>query len=300
MKNCKFISLLLISFLLSTPVFGQIRDFDKIEMLYSQKHFKMVFRKSNRLLDKPDYDFSMLPTFYKSLSIFQLSQNEKWYKKHPLALEEARELFLRVQNSNDGPKIFNSHINELIYLKSDLLSWLDELKRNEKTDEYLKSKSILSGLFDKIPNIDKQGEINIKKSNKEAIDPTISKTRNDVIQFAEKLIGVPYLPAGNDPKGFDCSGFTTYVMNEFGVKLPRRAVDQEKSSKIIHQKYAKKGDLVFFDNGSGISHVGIVVSNNETTLEMIHASSSKGVIITDIKQSDYWKTRIYSFGSYLE
>ena len=300
MKNCKSISLLMISFLLSTSLLGQIKDFDKIEMLYSQKHFKMVYRKSNRLLDKPDYDFSMIPTFYKSLSIFQLTQNEKWYKNHPLALEQARELFLKVQNSNDGAKIFNAHIKELIYLKSDLLTCLDELKRSGESDEYSHLKNTINGLFDKIPNIDKQGEINKKTTDKEVNDPSVSKTRNEVVQFAKKQIGVPYVPAGEDPNGFDCSGFTTYVMNEFGIKLPRRALDQEKSSKIINQKNAKKGDLVFFDNGSGISHVGIIVTNNESTLEMIHASSSKGVIITDIKQSDYWKTRIYSFGSYLE
>ena len=301
MKNYKYILLLLISFLLSTSLLGQVKDFDKIEMLYSQKHFKMVFRKSNRLLDNPDYDYSMVPTFYKSLSVFQLTQNERWYKKHPLLLQEARELFLKVKNSNDGSKIFNAHINELIYLKSDLLSWLEELKRDGKADEYLKSKNILSGLFDKIPNKDRQGEINKKQAeDNEDDDPTISKTRNELIKFAKKQIGVPYLSAGINPNGFDCSGFTSYVMNEFGVKIPRRAMDQEKSSKIIDQKNVKKGDLVFFNNGSGVSHVGIIVSNNESTLEMIHASSSKGVTITDIKQSEYWKKRLFSFGSYLE
>ena len=300
MKNCKSIRLLFISFLLSTSIFGQIKDFDKIEILYSQGHFKMVYRKSNRLLDKPDYDFSKMPTFYKSLSIFQLSQNERWLKKHPLALEDARELFLKVQNSTDGTKIFNAHINELIDLKSDLLSWLDKLKKNGEPEEYIKSKNTLNGLFDKIPNKVKQGEINKKQSENDVDDPNVSKTRNEVIKFAKKQIGIPYLTAGEDQNGFDCSGFTSYVMNEFGVKLPRRAMDQEKSSKIINQKNVKRGDLVFFDNGSGVSHVGIIVTNNDTTLEMIHASSSKGVIITDIKKSDYWKTRIYSFGSYLE
>ena len=96
MKNYKYILLLLISFLLSTSLFGQIKVFDKIEMLYSQKYYKIVFRKSNRLLNKPDYDFSMIPTLYKSLCIFQLSQNQNWLKKHPLALEEARDLFLKI------------------------------------------------------------------------------------------------------------------------------------------------------------------------------------------------------------
>jgi cell wall-associated NlpC family hydrolase len=284
---------------LSTFIFSQVKEFDKLEMLYAQKHYKMVFRKSNRLLNNPEFDFSQLPNYYKSLSLFQLIQNELWFKRHPEALSEAVDLYIQIQKTSDGPKIIFSHINELIYLKNDINSWLDVLKNSGKTDLYTLSKNTIGGIFDKIPSLDKQGEIN-KKEYSSKPDPTVSKTRNDVIDFAKKQLGTPYVSGGIDNKGFDCSGFTSYVFNQYNVKLPRRALDQENKSTKVSQKNAKRGDLVFFDNGSGVSHVGIIVLNDGEKLEMIHASSSKGIIITDILQSDYWKTRIHSFGSYLD
>lgn len=285
--------------LFSTFIFSQVKDFDKLEMLYAQKHYKMVFRKSNRLLDNPEFDFSQLPNYYKSLSLFQLIQNELWFKRHPEALSEAVELYTKVQKSSDGPKLISSHINELIYLKNDITSWLDVLKNSGKSDLYAASKNTIGGIFDKIPSIDKQGEIN-KKEYSSKPDPTVSKNRNDLIDFAKTQIGIPYLSGGTDSKGFDCSGFTTFVFNHSNVKLARRALDQENNSTKVNQKNAKRGDLVFFDNGSGVSHVGIIILNDGVKLEMIHASSSKGIIITDILQSDYWKDRIHSFGSYLD
>ncbi|MEY3425146.1 MAG: hypothetical protein RL679_504, partial [Bacteroidota bacterium] len=80
---------------------------------------------------------------------------------------------------------------------------------------------------------------------------------------------------------------------------PRRAVDQHENSKKIKEKNAQKGDLIFFDNGSGISHVGMIVSEKGKPLVMIHASSSKGVILTELEKSDYWMKRIYGFGTFV-
>lgn len=300
MKNIILLTLFFFSLCISNSFISQTSDFKNVELLYSQKHYKMVYRRANRMLDKPDYDFSLTPSFYKSLSIFQLSQNTHWLKKHPLLLEEAREIYLKVQNSNEGLQLIKTHLTELMYLKSDLQIWLDELKNNEKTDLYNSSALTLKGLFDKIPNIDKESEIKNSKQNKIEPGPITSKKRKEIIEFAKKQIGICYAPSGIDCKGFDCSGFTCYVMNEFGVILPRRAADQEKNSKIIPQKNAKTADLIFFDNGSGISHVGIIISNTKESLQMIHSSSSKGIIITEINKSEYWKTRIHSFGSYLE
>ena len=53
--------------------FGQNPKFDKLEMLFDQGHYKRVYRKANRLIDDPEFDFSYLPKYYKSLSLLQLS-----------------------------------------------------------------------------------------------------------------------------------------------------------------------------------------------------------------------------------
>jgi hypothetical protein len=261
----------------------------------------MVYRKANTLLDIPDYDFSQIPKFYKAISLFQLCQNDRWLIRHPNALEDAAKMFKEIKTSSDGKKVFDAHIYEISFLKHDLISWAEDLKRRGQKVEFERLQKVTSSLFDEIPDIDFQGEI----AEKDIVDSDgsekdmYSKERDAIVVYAKKQLGVPYVWAGNDPSGFDCSGFTGYVMKEFGKDIPRRAVDQFETSRKLKEKNVQKGDLVFFDNGSGISHVGMIVSDKGKPLVMIHASSSKGIIVTEIEQSDYWLTRLSGFGTYV-
>ncbi|MEY3236930.1 MAG: hypothetical protein RI883_1031 [Bacteroidota bacterium] len=280
---------------------AQIREFDKLEVLYAQNHYKMVYRKANTLLDIPDYDFSQIPKFYKAISLFQLCQNDRWLIRHPNALEDAAKMFMEIKKSSDGKKVFDAHIYEISFLKYDLTSWAEDLKRRGQKEEFERLQKVTDGLFDEIPDIDYQGEIaekDIVESDDSEKD-LYSKERDKIVEYAKKQLGVPYVWAGNDPTGFDCSGFTGYVMKEFGKELPRRAIDQFDIARKIKEKNVQKGDLVFFDNGSGISHVGMIISDKGKPLVMIHASSSKGIIVTEIEQSDYWLTRLKGFGTYV-
>lgn len=294
---------LLMILLLSASAFAQVKEFDKLEMYYDQGHYPMVLRRANRLLDNPDYDYSLIPSFYKSLTLFQLSQNEYWLKRHPHALDEAKDLFIKIKSSSDGIKVFEAHIFEVSALKRDLISWSEDLKRTGKRQAFENLSEIMNGLFDRVPDIEFEGGMELEEISASKGDSTESaslrKQRDQIVELAKKQVGVPYLWAGNDPKGFDCSGFTSYVMKQANKDLPRRARDQYEKSVKIKQKNAQKGDLIFFDNGSGISHVGIVVSNKGEALVMIHASSSKGIVITEVEKSAYWLNRIAGFGTYI-
>ena len=72
---------------------AQVAEFDMLEMLFAQQRYKMVYRKSGRLLDKPEYDYSLLPLYYRSLSTIKLAQNKFWKKYHPNALTDVKESF---------------------------------------------------------------------------------------------------------------------------------------------------------------------------------------------------------------
>jgi hypothetical protein len=286
--------------LASATSFGQVPAFDKMEMLYAQQHYKMVYRKANWLLDKPEYDFSMVPLFYKSLSSFQLSQNKYWLIRHDKAIEEAASGIREIRKSSDGQKVLVAHMHEMAALKQDIAAWMEDLKRRDKKEELERLQAAIKGLFDDVPEVDVHTESTTAEVDTSSSAPDLfKKDRERIIAYAKKQLGIPYVWAGEDPSGFDCSGFTSYVMKEYGKYIPRRAVDQYNASKKLKEKNVQKGDLVFFNNGSGVSHVGMVVSNRGEPVTMIHASSSKGISIIEIGKSTYWTTRLHGYGTFI-
>lgn len=90
----------------------------------------------------------------------------------------------------------------------------------------------------------------------------------------EELLGTKYVAGGSTTKGFDCSGFTSYVFKQFGIKLSRSSDDQSLDGVKIKKADLIPGDLVFFDTNSSvnngtISHVGIYLGDDV----FVHAAS---------------------------
>jgi cell wall-associated NlpC family hydrolase len=83
-----------------------------------------------------------------------------------------------------------------------------------------------------------------------------------VMSTGRSLKGVPYRYGGTTPRGFDCSGFTSYVYRRAGVSLPHSATAQMYKARRISRSKARKGDLVFFRSGSRAYHVGIYAGKN--------------------------------------
>ncbi|MGI5997261.1 MAG: peptidoglycan-binding protein [Lutispora sp.] len=101
------------------------------------------------------------------------------------------------------------------------------------------------------------------------------------VDFTRKYLGKPYVYGASSGNAFDCSGLTTYVMKNFGIKLERTASQQFKKGIPVAKEDLKPGDLVFFSsNGKTIGHVGIYIGDHK----FIHASSSKKkVVINDLR-----------------
>jgi cell wall-associated NlpC family hydrolase len=144
--------------------------------------------------------------------------------------------------------------------------------------------------------------------------PAMSDRQKQVLSYAFKYVGYPYVWAGEWPTkaspygyqaagGFDCSGFTFYVMQcHFGYPVTGRgAGDQAKRAKPrIGRSGLKPGDLIFFGYSGTKSSVGEIY---HAGLYMgkgwfIHSTgSSDGVTIASLNDpsNTYWK-RYFAWG----
>lgn len=118
------------------------------------------------------------------------------------------------------------------------------------------------------------------------------RLRKNITQYAQKYVGVKYKSAGKNPKGFDCSGFTGYVFKKHDIALSANSGNQARQGKKIPLRQAKTGDLLFFGNRGRVNHVALIVSNGKEGIEVIHSTSSKGVMVQNVSKSSYWKPKI--------
>lgn len=129
---------------------------------------------------------------------------------------------------------------------------------------------------------------NLKERYAALLDVKKKELKNEKLyKFIDEWMGTPYRNGGMSKDGVDCSGFTTLLEKEiFDNSVPRTARQMAESVKRKYEEDLKEGDLVFFDlSGQKFSHVGIYLHNNK----FVHASTSKGVIISDLKDPWYYK-----------
>ena len=110
----------------------------------------------------------------------------------------------------------------------------------------------------------------------------------DIVDYAAKFIGRPYVWGAEGPSSFDCSGLMQYVHQKFGINLPRRAIDQSRVGD--RTRRLQRGDLLFFSTDAGqslVTHVGIYEGHNI----MIDASKRHGRVRRDDLREDFWVDR---------
>ncbi|WP_026369966.1 C40 family peptidase [Kallotenue papyrolyticum] len=115
----------------------------------------------------------------------------------------------------------------------------------------------------------------------------------DAAELARQFIGAPYRYGGASPRGFDCSGLTSYVYRQLGVQLPRTARAQwayGQGERITSIAELQPGDLVYFERTTrarGVTHAAIYVGDGM----MVSANSPRtGVQLVSINTA-YWRTR---------
>lgn len=111
-----------------------------------------------------------------------------------------------------------------------------------------------------------------------------------IVDYAFAFDGVKYKRGGTTKEGMDCSGLVVTTFNRENISLPRSSREIALTGNSVDLKDVDKGDLLFFAtrrNSKTISHVGIVTTARDGFVEFIHASTSSGVIVSNMAEK-YW------------
>lgn len=130
--------------------------------------------------------------------------------------------------------------------------------------------------------VDMNFAINVNNGALSGNSQTNPQGDNEIINTAKSFLGTPYVWGGTSPSGFDCSGFTQYVLAQNGKSIPRTSQEQFASGQAVDKSNLQAGDLVFYGNGEA-THVGIYEGNNK----IIH-SPHTGDVVKESDFSTYW------------
>lgn len=129
---------------------------------------------------------------------------------------------------------------------------------------------------------------------------TVDKTRLAkptvaLLNEADSWLGVPYAFGGTTRGGVDCSALVKNVFeSSLAIAMPRNSQKQAEFCSPVKRDDLIEGDLVFFttpNSGDEIGHVGIYTGDGK----MVHASSSRGVVVSSIAD-DYYIRHFKSAG----
>lgn len=93
------------------------------------------------------------------------------------------------------------------------------------------------------------------------LPPTDGSIGSQAVSVAMQYLGTPYVWAGAQPGGFDCSGLTMYAYAQVGVSLSHYTGDQWNEGVHVPPDQLLPGDLVFF--GSDLGHMGMYIGGGQ-------------------------------------
>ncbi|MFZ9661973.1 MAG: C40 family peptidase [Chitinophagaceae bacterium] len=171
---------------------------------------------------------------------------------------------------------------------------INDIGKDENYGPVQKQPSHMPLIFNDHFKIDEAAPLQFKYSI--LLNTEVEKLENiQLYQIIDEWLGTPYRIGGMTQRGIDCSGLArSLVFGAYKIDLPRTAREQKQACIPITNEELKEGDLVFFNTRGGVSHVGMYLHNNK----FVHASTSYGVIISDLAES-YWSRRYLGAGRYV-
>jgi cell wall-associated NlpC family hydrolase len=117
-----------------------------------------------------------------------------------------------------------------------------------------------------------------------------------IAEIAVDMVGTPYSYGGMDPaEGFDCSGLVFYTYSQAGYDVPRTARELFRATRKISVGDADPGDLMFFQDQTKLSHVGIYIGDGR----FVHAPASGQRVAVASLDTPYYREHLVAVGRLL-
>jgi cell wall-associated NlpC family hydrolase len=117
-----------------------------------------------------------------------------------------------------------------------------------------------------------------------------------IADVAMGMVGTRYLYGGTDPlQGFDCSGLVYYAYGQAGYRVPRTSQELFRAVRKIAVGEADPGDLMFFQDQTKLSHVGIYLGDGL----FVHAPANGQNVAVASLDSPYYQAHLVAVGRLL-
>jgi cell wall-associated NlpC family hydrolase len=112
---------------------------------------------------------------------------------------------------------------------------------------------------------------------------------HNALEVARNQKGDPYSYGGDGPGSFDCSGLVQYSYGKSNIKMPRTTDAQAGRARTIAKEDMRKGDLMFFEDGGDVYHVGIFGGwNGHQRRRVLHAPNEGEDVHTELVWTNGW------------
>ena len=117
-----------------------------------------------------------------------------------------------------------------------------------------------------------------------------------IADVAMGMVGTRYRFGGTDPiEGFDCSGLVHYAYSQAGYDVPRTSRELFRAARKIAIGEADPGDLMFFQDQTKLSHVGIYLGDGL----FVHAPASGENVAVGSLDTPYYQAHLVGVGRLL-